>query len=419
MMTRRAFALLSILVLVAGCGARDTMAPGAWKSYIAPGSQDRFQVRVRLAEDPPSLEQVDILFLFDITGSMRHVISEVRDNAGTIMQAIRHSNPNSAFAVASFADYGVGVAWRLNRDVTSDPGEIAAAIASLTLYDGQDIPEAYSRALYEARFIGWRPGARRFVILFGDAPAHDPDFFGENTGIDPGRDGVPNTPDDLRFNQVVAGLKQDGIVVLANYVPGDALARRGFEYVAAQTGGVAIPVRDAKQVPAAILTGLSEQSFTRPELSADPEFAAWIAISPGRRLKSGDLREFVYDVEVSVPPAARKGVHRFALNARYQDPSRSVHIGATQVTVLTDLLYHPVWRWLLLLAALLLLLLWWRRQALEGTSRFLHNWHFSRGLLRLLGLAVFAFGVYLVWRYLAGEESVLPQWTAWILNPKS
>jgi len=119
-------------------------------------------------------------------------------------------------------------------------------------------------------------------------------------------------------------------------------------------------------------------------------------------------------VEITVPANARKGVHRFVLSARYQDPSPSVDIGATQATVLTGLLYHPLWRWLLLLAALLLL--WWRRQTLENTSRFLHNWQFSRALLRLLGLALFAFGVYLVWRHLSGEETILPEFSALILH---
>ena len=98
---------------------------------------------------------------------------------------IRAGNPNSAFGVASFADYQERMPWRLDRDITEDIDSVATAITRLRLYDGKDFAEAYSRALYEARFVGWRPGARRIIILFGDAPAHDPNFYGQSTGIDP------------------------------------------------------------------------------------------------------------------------------------------------------------------------------------------------------------------------------------------
>jgi hypothetical protein len=260
--SRRSVPLL-LCATLAACGARDTLTPGQWTGYIPASDSGEFEMRVRLADDPPSLERIDILLLFDVTQSMRAVIDEVRTNAGTIMREIRAGNPNSAFGVASFADYQERMPWRLDRDVTEDLASVSTAIARLRLYDGKDFPEAYSRALHEARFVGWRPGARRFVILFGDAPAHDPNFYGPSTGVDPGRDGIPGNEDDLRFAEVVRDLAVDRVTVLVNYVPGDQLARKGFEFLASQTGGAAIPVADATQVPATIVAGLNEQSFAR------------------------------------------------------------------------------------------------------------------------------------------------------------
>jgi hypothetical protein len=323
------------------------------------------------------------------------------------MRTIRASNPNSAFGVASFADYQERMPWRLARDITEDLDSVSGAIARLRLYDGKDFPEAYSRALHEARFVGWRPGAKRFIILFGDAPAHDPNFYGQSTGVDPGRDGIPGNEDDLRFAEVVRDLAVDRVTVLVNYVPGDQLARKGFEFLAAQTGGAAIPVSDAKQVSTTIVAGLNEQSFARPTVVIPPEFAGWVRVSDGKRTREGDLREYVYSVDVSVPARANAGIRRFPLVVKYEDATRSVEIGATKVTILTGWQYHPVWRWLLL-ALVPLVLLWWVRRARRHGSRFLHNRRFVHLFLRLLGVALFACVIYIGWRYLEGAEHLLP-----------
>jgi von Willebrand factor type A domain len=409
----RAPLTLLLCATLAACGTRDTLTPGQWTGYVPAAETGEFEIRVRLAEDPPSLERTDILLLFDVTQSMRAVIDEVRTNARTIMRAIRARNPNSAFGLASFADYQEHLPWRLDRDITEDLDSVSAAIARLRLYDGKDFPEAYSRALYEARFVGWRPGAKRFVILFGDAPAHDPNFYGQSTGVDPGRDGIPGNEDDLRFAEVVRDLAVDRITVLVNYVPGDSLARKGFEFLAAQTGGAAIPVADAKQVPATIVAGLNEQSFARPTVAIPPEFADWVRVSNGQRTRKGDLREYVYSVDVSVPPRATAGIRRFPLVVKYEDTTRSVEIGATRVTILTGWQYHPVWRWLLLALALLALL-WWLRRARRRSARFLHSGRFARLFVRLVGIALFALVIYIGWRYLEGAEQLLPE----VLGPR-
>ncbi len=403
----RALLTLLLCATLAACGAHDTLAPGQWTGYVPAAESGEFEIRVRLAQDPPSLERIDILLLFDITQSMREVIDEVRGNAGTIMRTIRTRNPNSAFGVASFADYQERMPWRLDRDITEDMDSVSAAITRLRLYDGKDFPEAYSRALYEARFIGWRPGARRFIVLFGDAPAHDPNFYGQSTGVDPGRDGIPGNEDDLRFAEVVRDLAVDRITVLVNYVPGDQLARKGFEFLAAQTGGAAIPVNDAKQVSATIVAGLNEQSFSRPTVLIPPEFADWVRVSDAKRTRQGDLREYVYSVDVRVPPRATPGIRRFPVLVKYEDATRSVEIGTTRVTILTGWQYHPAWRWLLLAVALLVVL-WWLRQSRHRSSRFLRNRQLARLLPRLLGLALFVFVIYVGWRYFEGAEHLLP-----------
>lgn len=398
---------LLLLTALLACSAKDTLVPQQWTGYIPAGETGEFDVSVHLAEDPPSLERTDILLLFDVTQSMREVIDEMRANAKLIMSTIRARNPNTAFGLGSFADYQERMPWRLDRDITEDIDAVSAAIAGLRLYNGKDFAEAYSRALYEARFVNWRSGARRFVILFGDAPAHDPNFYGRSTGVDPGRDGIPGTVDDLRFAEVVRDVAVDRITVLVNYVPGDDLARKGFEFLAAQTGGAAFPVRDVKQLPATILSSLSEQSFAQPKIVPTAEFSDWVGISDGKRRLNGDQREYSYRIRIKVPPRATDGIRRLGLDVQYQDATHNVEVGRTRVTILTGWRHHPAWRGVLAAAALLALLAW-RRGGQRATPRFLHNGRFMLLFAELLELAFFTFVVYLGWRYLDGAERLLP-----------
>jgi hypothetical protein len=166
-------------------------------------------------------------------------------------------------------------------------------------------------------------------------------------------------------------------------------------------------VRDVKQLPAAIVTSLSEQSFALPQIAVPPEFADWVGVATGKRTRRGELREYLYTIRVAVPRRATSGIRRLRLSAGYEEATRSVEIGSTRVTLLTGPRYHPLWRWLLAAIGFLMLLAW-RRRLLRRSFRFLHAGHYARLGLRTAELAVFLFLVYLGWRYLEGAETLLP-----------
>jgi hypothetical protein len=122
----------------------------------------------------------------------------------------------------------------VDRGITTDTNAVRAAINGLTLGHGEDLPESYSRALYETYAdpsVGWRTGAKKIVIMFGDDIPHDPAYA---TGIDPGRDGEVGTADDLYFEDVVAGLKSNGITVLALH---SGIDNKPWLYMAEETEG--------------------------------------------------------------------------------------------------------------------------------------------------------------------------------------
>jgi hypothetical protein len=215
----------------------------------------------------PHAEQpdLDVVFAFDLTGSMTPVLESAKSNSTTLMSQIAGLVPNSAFGVCSFADYlgtygacgyeGVfgeldDFPWRLDQDVTTTTTLVSDAINRLALTQGLggDPPEAYARALYETQFLGWRPNARRIVVIFEDELPHDCnlDFYGCgmdmgfecSTGVDPGRDGIVGTADDLTWQRVAADLRAAGVAVIAvQSATAIATYQKTWGYMTDQTGG--------------------------------------------------------------------------------------------------------------------------------------------------------------------------------------
>jgi hypothetical protein len=382
---------LALLAVVAGCaGGGDGVHPGRRDVFLGDGRQDRFVVTVDLARGPLSREPLDVFLLFDVTASMGNVIDAVRQSAFDVMESVRALSPDTAFGVGAFADYPpYGEPWRLHQDITLDIGAVRRALESLELSDGGDLPEAYSRGLYETRFVGWRAEARRIVVLFGDAPARDADFYGRHYGIDPGRDGTPGTADDLRFRDVVRQLAEDRISVLAVYdetrgprnksAVDDAI--KGFEYLARETGGVAKPVKAARDIPSAIKLGLREAYRRRPALMVPDEWRGWVTVSEPRPIGPAG-RRFEFDVTIAPPAGAVDAIHRFPLLAVEAGRERAGEIGRTDVTVRIGLVNYAWERLLPLLPLLLLLLLLLRLVAgsarRPGFVRYQRNGQFAR-----------------------------------------
>ncbi len=175
---------------------------------------------------PAATVPVDVLFIFDTTGSMGGAIAEAKAQVRSSADSVRAEYPDSQFSVASVADYPPDTPWVLNQPLTSDLGAVQSAIDPLYASGGGDGPEAYTRALYEAAQpdIGWRAGARHLVVLVNDNMPHDNDLNEGvpvesqtqsspfNTGTDPGRDGTYGTGDDLDWQSTLALLKTSGIV---------------------------------------------------------------------------------------------------------------------------------------------------------------------------------------------------------------
>ncbi len=199
---------------------------------------------------------VDVLFVFDTTGSMGGVLSSAKSGAASVMSAVRAAIPDSRFGVANYRDYvgyfsvpGYGATygsagdypWKLNLPISASTAAAQTAINGLAIGNGADWPESFVRAAYETysdAAVGWRPGAIRVVIVFADAPGHDTNFGGYNTGIDPGRNAVIGGGDDLDYETTITGAVAKGIKFGLIQAGAEARATAYFNYAAARTGGI-------------------------------------------------------------------------------------------------------------------------------------------------------------------------------------
>jgi hypothetical protein len=304
------------------------LRPAKLTATLQPGESVREVKTYTTAEGTP-ITRVDVLFCFDLTGSMTEELSTMKTESKNIMNRLRELAPDSAFGVASFMDYPGSYAydeyhdtygaakdypWRVDRGVTLDADRVQAAINNLTLGNGEDHPESYSRALYEAYAdpaVGWRPGAKRIIVIFGDDIPHDPAY---ETGIDPGRDGKTGTADDLFFTEVVAGLKAHGITVLALHSGAD---ERPWRYMTEETGGIYYKLThaEAAEIPEAVAEMVEAEVATVGELTlrAGNGYEAWVTVTPPRYtdVGGGELRTF--EVTVRVPEGTKGGTYSFPI----------------------------------------------------------------------------------------------------------
>lgn len=368
--------------------------PSHVEQTLQPGDSATFTITVQTGSAP--IPKVDVLFLFDVTGSMGDEINQAKARSTYIMNQLKTRIPDSAFGLASFADYPgsysspgyratYGAAgdypWRLDQPITTDVATVQNAIDGLSLKNGEDGPESYLRALWEAANIDWRPGAKHIIVLFGDAPAHDPDFYtsvgGGNFGLDPGPDGVVNTPDDLRMTSVIDMVRSRGITIIAvnSADPkSNGMVQAGFEYMARQTEGKVYPLPEADKLADVVASGLETATSRIAQLllTPPPEYAAWIQTNPASHsdVKGGESRAF--QVTLTVPPGTAANTYTFPLtamgdNVALANATITVYVGAASSLDVAEILNK-------------------KRELINRLSRLQHDTQFLSIPLRLTAL---------------------------------
>ena len=133
-------------------------------------SSNRFAAYVQGLRD----SGLDVVFVIDATGSMDWVIAEVRRRVVDIADATRTLVPLTRFGVVAYRDHDDPEFVVRQQTLTFSLAKLARFIDTLEARGGGSWQEAVYAGLDAAvNRAGWRPGAKRVVLLIGDAPPHE------------------------------------------------------------------------------------------------------------------------------------------------------------------------------------------------------------------------------------------------------
>lgn len=125
---------------------------------------------------------MDVAIVLDATGSMKDDIEQVRDNINDIINKIRGKSETVRVAVVSYKDApGHGgnpddYPSQVEQAFTDDIGLVKQKIGEINVHGGGDNPETVYSGLNDAMTkLTWRDGVKKVAIVYGDAPAKDPE----------------------------------------------------------------------------------------------------------------------------------------------------------------------------------------------------------------------------------------------------
>ncbi len=116
---------------------------------------------------------LDVLFLVDATGSMDWAIAEVRTRIVDIVDSVRSLVPIARFGVVAYRDYDDPEYVTRVQPLTFSLARLSGFLDGLEAEGGGSWQEAVTAAMEVAQGANWRPGARRVVVIIGDAPPHE------------------------------------------------------------------------------------------------------------------------------------------------------------------------------------------------------------------------------------------------------
>lgn len=133
---------------------------------------------------------IDVVFVVDATGSMRDDIDSVRANIDRIVDSVKRHSSKARFALVTYKDdpnYGGDsddYPSRLEQDFTTNASDIKSKLKALQVTGGGDNPELVYNGLNTALKLKWAHGVKKVALVFGDAPAKDPEPDSHLTGGD-------------------------------------------------------------------------------------------------------------------------------------------------------------------------------------------------------------------------------------------
>lgn len=335
-----------------------SVSPTTLTATLAPGNST---TETKIVSLTGSIPRADVIFSFDLTGSMTYVLSTAKSQSIDIMEQLDTVISDANYGVTSHMDYpgtyssfgyygtyGSAAyygdyAYALNQSITSNSTAVKNAINGLSLGNGDDVPEDYTRVFYESYAdtrVGWRPGAKKLLVHFGDSLPHDDNLYegipayagysNYSTGGDPGRNeimdvttdptriGVGN--DDLDLQDVLAAMKSNNVILLEVHNSG-SYGTLWNNWVNRTGGGFYTIETDGTGLANAILSLVNTSGSNIAELSlatVPASYSSWVTSTPESYTNftippAGLDKSFA--VIVTPPAGTLPGVYNFKIQA--------------------------------------------------------------------------------------------------------
>lgn len=127
---------------------------------------------------------LDVVIVIDSTGSMQHVIDELKQRLGTLVATMQRMVPTARIGAVAFRDRDDGrtataprrsedfvVRW---TDLTFSSKKVTGFLNGLVAEGGGDWEEAVQEGLQTAmKQMKWRPDAKKVIIMVGSSPPHE------------------------------------------------------------------------------------------------------------------------------------------------------------------------------------------------------------------------------------------------------
>jgi hypothetical protein len=166
----------------------DSLDPTTFTGMVGVGGTTDIIGKIgTITAGTPTGATADVLFIMDTTGSMGSEIGTVQSAfAGTVTAL--SALGNIATGAAQFKDQTEDgydpFDYQLTQDITTNSALTQTALSSFTASGGGDTPEQGLNALTQAATTTtWQTGAKKIVVIVGDAPSHDVDHGPAANGV--------------------------------------------------------------------------------------------------------------------------------------------------------------------------------------------------------------------------------------------
>lgn len=136
-------------------------------SILAGGSEEFGKLVSRLQKDG-----LDIVIVFDSTGSMKGEIDQVKAKIQRIGNALITMIRKTRISICTYRDNGDDYVVK-GLPLTNNVGKIVTYLNTIEAKGGGDMPEAVDEGLrWAIQNNNFNRGARKIILVFGDAPPH-------------------------------------------------------------------------------------------------------------------------------------------------------------------------------------------------------------------------------------------------------